>query len=136
LEAVVNGDAALAQVKAFIAAHIQSVVQLEVLLLLYDHAQENWTAARVAQALRVDKTWVEAQLANLAASGFLSRKNGRAPTYRYAPRAPELHEDVRRLVWTYAERRVTVINMIYSKTPDHLRAFTEAFKLKQRKEDE
>ena len=128
-------EAGLEEVRAFIAEHIQSVVQLEVLLLLANRPRESWTPASVARALQIDTAWVERQLDNLAARGFLTRATHPEPDYHYNPQAPGLQKAVARLAQVYNERRVTVISMIYSKPADALRAFTDAFRIRKEGRD-
>ena len=46
---------------------------------------------------------------------------------------PELDQAVVRLAKDYAERRVTVITLIFSKPVDKLRTFADAFRLRKDK---
>jgi hypothetical protein len=130
-------DAIPDEVKAFIAAHIESVLQLEVLLLLHAQAPRPWTAAELAQELRIDAAWVAGQLASLADAGVLAATaaGGNAPQYRYEPRAAELDRAVAGLAREYAARRVTVIGLIFSKPVDKIRSFADAFRLRKDKPD-
>jgi len=128
-------DSGLSQdVRALIVERIDSVVQLEVLLLLQAAPDRAWSAADVAQQLRIDPSWASGQLAELAARGLLAPSSDVPDSYRYAPAAPELDRAVAQLVRDYAERRVTVITMIFSKPMDKLRSFADAFRLRKDKE--
>ena len=130
-------DAIPVEVKAFIAAHIESVLQLEVLLLLHAQAPRQFTAAELAQELRIDAAWVSVQLASLADAGVLTAAApapGAAP-YRYEPRAADLDRAVAGLAREYAARRVTVIGLIFSKPVDKIRSFADAFRLRKDKPD-
>ena len=55
--------------------------------------------------------------------------------YPYAPRSDELHGTVLRLAATYRERRVAVVTLIASKPIENVRAFSDAFRIRRRKED-
>ena len=56
-----DDDGIPARVKQLITEHMDSVMQLEVLLLLAGQAgQRVWTAADLAQQLRIDAAWVDA----------------------------------------------------------------------------
>ena len=124
-------------IRAFIAGHIESVVQLEVLLLLFGSAVRTWAADALARELRIDRAWVEAQLAQLCARGLLTYCEGKPPSYQYQPRTTELHQAVSDLAKAYADRRVSIISLIYSNppksppAPDPLKSFSDAFRLRK-----
>ncbi len=117
--------------RAFIASHVESVMQLEVLLLLSGQRGRARTPAELAQDLRIDPAWVEAQLKAMAGKGLLETTDGSPPDYRYAPRTPELDAAVADLAKAYADRRVTVIGLIFSKPVDKIRSFADAFRLRK-----
>ena len=119
------------QARAFIADHVEAVMQLEVLLLLSGQRERAWTTAELAQDLRIDPGWVEAQLKAMAGKGLLEAGDGPPPHYRYAPRTPELGAAVADLARGYADRRVTVIGLIFSKPLDKIRSFADAFRLRK-----
>ncbi len=126
-----SDDAADIRVRAFIADHVDSVVQLEVLLLLHREPQRSWSPTGVAKVLRIDEAWVASQMADLQAHGLLKRQDGQPGQYQYAPAQPELHESVVLVARAYAERPVSVINLVYSKPIDKLRSFSEAFRFRK-----
>jgi hypothetical protein len=115
-------------VQGFIAEHIDSVVQLEVLLLTHSRPQQSWVAADIARELRISTAWTEAALAKLAAAGILT---GNGPAYRYAPSSDQLARTITALAKAYEDRRVTIISMIFSKPPDPIRQFTDAFRFRK-----
>jgi hypothetical protein len=120
-----------AEVRQLIADHIDSVLQLEVLLLLLEHPQQEFTVDEVAKELRVDVAFVTEQLANLCQRGILSCTDGNAARYRYGPRTPELGRAIEGLREAYADRRVSVITLIFAKPVDKLRSFADAFRLRK-----
>jgi len=62
----------------------------------------------------------------------LATPAGDAPdAVRYAPAPPALDATVVQLARDYAERRVTVITMIFSKPVDKLRTFADAFRFRK-----
>lgn len=121
-------------VQALIAAHISSVVQLELLLLLHGEPARERTPTDISKELRVDAGWVAGQLRELAAAGLLTQTDGPNPAFRYQAARPELHDAVEGLARAYTERRVTVIGLIFSKPSDPIRSFTDAFRLRRDKE--
>jgi hypothetical protein len=125
----VSDEESLVAVKAFISQYIDSVAQLEILLLLHGEPDKSWTASEVAQHLRVNLTSVMDELDRLCARGLLLQHPGRVPTWRFA--GTGFIAEVQNLAQAYAERRVTVITLISSKPEDRIRVFTDAFKLRK-----
>ena len=119
--------------RQLIAERIDSVVQLEVLLLLKAETQRAWAAAEVAQQLRIEPAWATGQLEELASRGLLSLAAEMPVRYRYVPATAALDAAVAQLERDYAERRVTVITLIFSKPVDKLRTFADAFRLRKDK---
>lgn len=119
-------------VKQFLYEHISSAVQLELLLFLCNRSHEEWTASRLVKEFRVDREWLDAQLAELSEHGLLQvTKEGAERTYRYSPSTPELEKGVFGLGKAYTDRRVTVTNLIYSKPVDNIRVFADAFRFRK-----
>ena len=132
-----GGDDISPEVRAFIADYVGSVVQLETLLLLHGAPGREWTADDVAATLRVDRNWADAQLDAICHQGLAECRDASAPAprYRYAPRTAQLRAAIDALAKAYAERRVTVIGLIFAKPADNLRAFSDAFRLRKDKDD-
>lgn len=116
---------------SFIADHIESVVQLEVLLLLQATPATEYAAVELAKKLAIDPVWAEGQLTNLCNRGLLTSTPPPNSLYRYAPKAPELDRAARGLAQAYADRRVSVISAIFSKPSEQIRSFADAFKLRR-----
>jgi DNA-binding IclR family transcriptional regulator len=113
-------------------------MQLEVLLLLAGSPGKVWTAPDLAQQLRIDAAWVDGQLRTMTAGGLVavSEQSGPAPAqYRFEPRTPELAHAVDELAHAYADRRVTVIGLIFAKPTDKLRSFADAFRIRKDRTD-
>ena len=119
------------EVEQFIYDNINSVEQLEVLLLLAAEPQREWSAARVSQELRIQPESAANRLADLHSRGILDSKPEAEPQYSYKPRTKALQDAVSGLVRTYKERRVAVISLIFSKPTDNVRVFADAFRLKK-----
>ncbi|MBC7836104.1 MAG: hypothetical protein H7Y88_13545 [Phycisphaerales bacterium] len=117
-------------VRLLLSERIESAGQLEVLLLVHARPEEVWTAAAVGKELRTDVGWTAEQLGILTKRGLLRHEVGGGAGYRGTAASAELQEAVAVLAKTYGERRVAVISLIYSKPPDRLRTFAEAFRLR------
>jgi predicted transcriptional regulator of viral defense system len=118
-----------ANVRNFLHDHVESVVQVEVLLLLHAEPARALCAADVVAALRVEPAWAAAQLSNLCGRGILAEVG--PGSYRFAPRSAEVADAVAGLARAYADRRVTVIGLIYAKPSEPLRSFADAFRLRK-----
>jgi hypothetical protein len=111
----------------FILRYIDSVSQLEALLLLHANPDEEWDAARAAHRLYVGEPEVVEVLARLCADGLL---NCRDDLYRYRPEPAEKGAMVDRLADIYARQLIPVTNMIHTK-PRRIRAFADAFRFRK-----
>jgi hypothetical protein len=120
-------------VHRFVHQNIESVEQLEVLLLLWRTPERGWTSDDVATAVYSHPTSVVRRLAMLLGQGLLRERE--PGCYQYAPRTADLHETVTRLDHMYRERRVAVITLIASKPIENVRAFSDAFRIRRKKED-
>ena len=115
-----------ADVERLIAAHIHSVEQLEVLLLLRQDGNRAWTPAEVAAELATAEASAESRLADLTARGFARRQD-----HGYCYDAATHGAVVDRLADTYSKRRVRVIGLIFAKPSDAVQDFADAFKLRE-----
>lgn len=120
--------------RAFIHDHIESVVQLEVLLLLHANPQRGWTAADIGRELRIDPAWASTQLVDLHARGMLQATDAASGAYQFTTDA-RLAQAVSELAKTYADRRVSVTALIFSKPVDKLKTFSDAFRLRKERPD-
>ncbi|HEX8916427.1 MAG TPA: hypothetical protein VF796_29010 [Humisphaera sp.] len=124
--------------RAFIAEHVESVMQLELLLLLSADPSRGRTVPELAGEMRVDPGWVEVQLRSMAARRLLSAEPAgatAAAAYRFAPQTDDLRRAVAEVAAAYADRRVTVISLIFAKPIDSLRSFADAFRIRREPSD-
>jgi hypothetical protein len=119
-----------APVRRFIASHISSVAQLEVLLLLRAAADKRWTAAEVARALVTQPEAAAGWLEDLTERRLAAERDGR---YRYAPADAELERTVDALAESYANYRVAVIGLIFAGPSDRVTRFADAFRIRRRR---
>jgi hypothetical protein len=111
----------------FILRHIDSIGQIEALLLLRRHVNEDWTVNSVAQRLYISDPETEETLANLCADGLITCTDG---IFRYTGASPELDRMVGRLSDAYRTNLVGVTNIVHAK-PRRIRAFANAFKMRR-----
>jgi hypothetical protein len=109
------------------------VEHLEVLLLLSNSSEHWWTVRAVNDLLRSSELSIQARLEELTRNGLLQKTTtpGEPDTYQFQSQ-PELDNLVTRLRSVYKERRVRVIETIYSPRPDAVSEFSRAFDFKKR----
>jgi hypothetical protein len=118
-------------VRRLIAERIESVHQLEILLLLRAAPDKSWSPREVARALVTGVETSEDWLQRMAHDGFLVRDRDK---YRYAPATAELDHGVDGLAESYAKYRVAVVTLIFSKPSERVRTFSDAFRIRRRRE--
>jgi hypothetical protein len=121
------------EVKEFILRNITSVEEMEVLFFLRDRRDSSWTADAISAHFRSSVPSIEQRLNDLQSRALVAR--GDAPeSYRYWPREPVLEDLVAKLAKYYAERRISVIELIYTRPSDKLRSFADAFRIREEKD--
>jgi len=127
-----------AEVSNFLADHIETVLELELLLVLRADRARAWTNTDLATQLRIDAAFAAAQLEKFYDRRLLSAERGTdrpVPAYRYAPASDELDAAVAAVAAAYASHRVTIIGLIFSKPTSNLKTFADAFRIRKDKPD-
>jgi AraC-like DNA-binding protein len=121
------------EVHRLLGLPIDSVEELEVLLLMRRSPEGRWTAEEMARELYSHPTSITRRFQRLLGSGLLGET---APgQVQYAPRSVELDQTVAGVAEAYRERRVAVVSLIASKPIANVKAFSDAFRFRRRKED-
>ncbi|HEV3378330.1 MAG TPA: hypothetical protein VG126_13735 [Thermoleophilaceae bacterium] len=118
-----------AAVRGFIASHIVSVAQLEVLLMLRAAADKEWSASEMARALVTQPEAAAGWLEDLRQRGLASESEGK---YRYTPANDDLDRIVDDLAESYANYRVAVIGLIFARPSERITSFADAFRIRKR----
>lgn len=113
-------------IRDFILRHIDSVAELEALLLLRANPEHPWDAAEAARRLYAPEQEIAEVLKRLCADGLLACEEN---IYSYSP-SDELREQVDRLARVYARQLIVVTNMIHGKTR-RIRQFADAFRFRK-----
>lgn len=119
-----------ADVRRLIADSIESVAQLEVLLLVRAAPDKRWTPDEVARALVTRPPAAAGFLAQLEATDLVTRDGD---GYRYTPPGTTAGT-VDRLAECYATRRPTVVGLIFDRPDDAVSSLADAFRIKRRKD--
>lgn len=119
-------DVIPADLRSFIARYINSVADLEALLLLRSDPARKWTLSTIAQRLYVRESDTSDALSRLCADGLAAHEDG---FYRYDCSAA-LAPLVDRLAEAYRRQLIPVTNLIHAK-PGRIQQFADAFRLKK-----
>jgi hypothetical protein len=115
-------------VRRLILEAIDSVPELEALLLLRDTPGKSWTPDTASARLYVSKTVAAYTLDVLSKRGFLEEK---PDGFMYRPFTPALAEAVDALARTYAASLVPVTQLIHTKPGPSVQDFARAFRLRK-----
>lgn len=115
----------------FILATIDSVAEMEALLLLRSSSQQGWSEQFFAQRLYISDAETAAILHGLCDKGFAAAVAGEPRHYRYSPRHADLGALVDRLVDAYARHMIAVTHLIHSKPQSRLRDLASAFRFRK-----
>jgi hypothetical protein len=118
-------------VKQFLERRIESVEQLEVLLLLQQYADRSWNAAAVGDALRLTVGAAARSLEALGRRDLLDVRIGDDVWFRFSPATPDLAATVRQLADTYREARTPIITFVANRRRRALRDFSDAFRIRE-----
>ncbi len=121
-------------VSRFLHQVIDSVEQLEVLLLARMSPGRSWTAEDMARELYSHPLSIAQRFQGLFAAGLFRETS--PGCMQYAPRSTEQDDAVRHVGEMYRERRVAVISIIATKPMANVKAFSDAFLIRKRKEKE
>jgi protein tyrosine phosphatase (PTP) superfamily phosphohydrolase (DUF442 family) len=121
-----------ADVRTFLLQHIDSIAQLEALLLLRSAPTCLWSAETVAKRLYISTQEAAMVLERLAEESFVTMSQDVPNTYQYQPASDELAHMVDRIAVLYAQYLIPVTNLIHAKPRNRVQEFADAFKLRKR----
>lgn len=102
------------KLKRFVEEHIESVPQLEALLLLRSEPQREWTATEIAKELYIPEDVAQVIVSDFPHRGFADTlPSNQAIAYR--DRDQDTARLIEQLKQTYQDRRVAIVSLIYSK---------------------
>jgi hypothetical protein len=117
-----------AELKQFIEFYIESVQQLEALLLLRGDPHRKWQAADIAKLLYIPENIATSLLAEFVRRGFAILEPASGGSYVYRSQDAELDRLIDQLNTAYQERRVAIVSLIYSKPLNKVQTFADAFR--------
>jgi len=116
----------------FIDANVESVEQLEILRVLGETPAKQHRADELALECQIQPTKMANQLASLEQRGLIKTQIQEPHTLcSYGPSSADKEQMLQRLLQCYKERPVTLIKLVYDRVDKRLKAFADAFKLRQ-----
>lgn len=116
-------------VRQFILKSIDSVAELEALLLLRANSQQKWNTNSVAKRLYINEQQALPLLSSLCGQGLVVLNEN--DEYAYQPVSADLTELVDSLAEIYARHLVPVTNLIHSKPRTRMQEFADAFRIRK-----
>lgn len=115
----------------FILTNIDSVPQLEGLVLLWESRPASWTADELAARLYISPEKAAEALRGLIRSGMIAELPGSPVRYAYFSRSEAQDALMLDVHTTYRRELVEVSHMIHSKASPAIREFARAFRFKK-----
>jgi hypothetical protein len=117
-------------IERFIVASIDSVAEIEALLLMRHTTPQLWDAESLARRLYIDASQTAETLKQLATKKLVveSQTDG---AYRYEPQTDELRGLIDRLAEIYSMHLVPVTNLIHNKPKSQVQEFADAFRVRK-----
>ena len=121
------------ELRQLISKHLESMEQVEVLLLLARSEPRAWSASEVASELRWPLRGAQQCLEDLARAPLVRRVGSGAGggTYEYAP-TPSDRESITTLMRLYDTRPLMLGRLIYDRPPSVARSFADAFRIRHK----
>lgn len=120
-------EAIPADIRQFVLRYIDSIAEMEALVMLSKSPDAWWDAGQVAMRLYIPPDEASRVLGVLCLRGIAKQGEGKV---RYA----RLHEDdaatVERLTAMYATQLIPITNLIHSKRGSRIQQFADAFRLR------
>jgi hypothetical protein len=117
------------ELKQFVAQHIESLAQLETMLLLHRDAERAWTCEELARELYLSADMCQAIVLDLERRRLAAR-DAEGIRFRYARADAHIDRLVAQLAEVYRDRRVAVITEIYSRPQNKVQTFADAFRIR------
>jgi hypothetical protein len=118
-------------VARFILERIDSVAQMEALLLFRSHPTQEWSGEELAKRLYISEKQTADLMSGLCTHEILVAISSEPPKYRYQPGSKELQLMVDRVTEIYSKHLVPVTNLIHSKPITRVQEFADAFKFRK-----
>jgi hypothetical protein len=120
-----------ARVLQFLAERIDTVPQLEALLLLWENPQRLWSEEELAGRIYVSRPVAVSILQALQRQQLVTAEPAAAVRYRYNPQWDSSGEVMPEVATSYRRHLVPLATFIHSRASTAVREFARAFDLKK-----
>jgi predicted transcriptional regulator len=117
--------------KQFVFTHVDSVEQLEVMMLLRTDRDKWWTAKTLSEEMRTSAASIANRLNIIYSFGLVEKDE--AGAFRYKPHNVELERTMEKLAEAYRIRKHRIFALIFSPMKK-ARNFADAFLISQKKD--
>ena len=118
-------------VARFLAAHVDSVADLEILLYLRAHPLVEWDGRALADLLGMPRDTADAILLKLHESGIARNGEQSTQLYRYAPLSAATETVIDQLAAVCDQHKFAVVAQILANQANaSLRSFSDAFRIR------
>jgi DNA-binding MarR family transcriptional regulator len=118
------------QVDRFLVDEIDTVPQLEALLLIWNGRPKTWCCSEIAKALYISPELAQEVIQHLEQHRLLVRFDGSADCYRLRTDSEELEQLLAGVDEMYRRELVRISNLIHEKASRAVRDFASAFRFK------
>lgn len=115
------------ELREFLESHVDSVAQLEALLLLQNGPDVKWDPQSIAKRLYTEEKEALSTLTHLAEVGLILWCQN---VYKFEPRTTELRQRVSLLAQYYRTHLIPITNLVHTR-PQRIQQFADAFKLRK-----
>lgn len=117
------------EVRQFLETSIDSIEQLQVLLLLYLSPERTWTTSEITLELRSTETSIEKRMNDLYDRKVLT-KTSEIGKHKFNPISSDMKKVIEAVAYQNQLRPYQVIDAIYSSSTKSIQAFADAFKVR------
>lgn len=121
------------EVRGFILENIDSIAQLEGLLLLRANPKTGYDSKTIANRLYITESESNILLAQLIERGLLV-KDEQSQNYLYQPKSDELRAMIEKLSDVYSHYLLAVTHLVHSKSKTRVQEFADAFRIRKDKD--
>lgn len=104
------------RVTSFLSGHVRAVWELE-LLFFFKRSERPLQLQEISRALYMEAGVLQSTIARWVDDGTLQSSEDRKQSFIYCPRAQSVADAIEETRQVYLQRRVTLINLIYSTLP-------------------
>jgi len=122
-------------IKGFVAAHVRTLDELQLLMALVQSGDRWWDADDAAREFGMAVPEARAALDHLAARNLLDIRIGEDLHYRFRPGTPELGDAARAAAEAYRQRPLDVARLVQPAERRSVRDFADAFRIRHDDDD-